>query len=61
MSQVTADGYAHVSYEPKKYDTYLVETKGGCIDFAHFNINGWSKGQTTDDEALYWREIPKRD
>ena len=61
MSQVGIDGYANVSYEPKRYDTFLVKTKEGCYDFAHFNMNGWGKGVMTGGQPLDWREIPLKD
>ena len=61
MCEKGYDGYANVSYEPDRFDDYLVLTKEGCYDFAHFNNEGWHKGIITSGTPLWWREIPHKD
>lgn len=61
MCQTEKSGYTNVAFAPSKYDVYLVKTKQGCYDFALFDINGWSKGKTTDGEPMYWMSIPQHD
>jgi hypothetical protein len=48
-----------MSEEPQKYDDFLVITKGGCMDFAHFNQDGWHKSHYDgSSDFLYWMTPP---
>ena len=51
--------YKPITQQPEKHDTYLVKTKEGCYDFAHFNENGWSRGSVTDGTPELWMPIPQ--
>lgn len=57
-----ADAHPHwndMSNEPQKYDDFLVITKGGCMDFAHFNQDGWHKSHYDgSSDFLYWMTPP---
>ena len=44
---------------PEKYDDYLVKTKGGTYEKAHFNQNGWTiLGDNKGDIPIAWTPIP---
>lgn len=50
-----------VSEVPTRYDTYLVKTKQGCLDFCHFATEKWhSKDVGTVVEWLDLSDIRER-
>jgi len=53
------NGYKDITEVPKRFDTYLVKTKEGCYDFAHFTCGEWNKGTDTGGTPKLWREIPQ--
>ena len=61
MSMYSSD-YNSVVNNPTRYDTYLVKTRGGTYEFAHFNREGWTiQGGNKGAEVLCWCEIPQTD
>ena len=49
------------SEKPARYDTYLVKTKQGCLDFCHFATEKWhSKDVGTVVEWLDLTDINER-
>ena len=60
MSAINKCGYFSVNHEPTKYDTYLVKTKKGSYEFAHFNQSGWTiLGDNKGAVVAYWIPIPQ--
>jgi hypothetical protein len=57
-----ADEHPHwndMSNEPQEYNDFLVITKGGCMDFAHFDRYGWHKSHYDgSSDFLYWTTPP---
>ncbi len=45
------------SEEPKRYDDYLVRTIQGCIDFCHFNMNGWNEPKVGGGQVSQWLDL----
>lgn len=51
-----------VSERPPRYDTYLVRTKQGCLDFCHFATEKWhSKDIGTVDKWLDMADIKPKE
>lgn len=46
-----------VEEDPQRYDDYLVKTKQGCIDFCHFNINGWHNPKVGGGNVSKWLDL----
>jgi hypothetical protein len=59
-----ADAHPHwndMSKKPREYDDFLVITKSGCMDFAHFNQDGWHKSHYNgSSDFLYWMTPPAK-
>lgn len=50
------------SEKPARYDTYLVKTKQGCLDFCHFATEKWhSKDVGTVVEWLDLADIKRKE
>ena len=51
------DLWHDASEEPPRYDTYLVKTMQGCIDTAHYNMEGWYKPYIGGGDVVLWLDL----
>ena len=55
--RIIKDLWHEASEDPPRYDDYLVKTKQGCIDSAHYNMEGWYKPYIGGGDVEYWLDI----
>ena len=54
--------YQTIENKPTSYDDYLVKTKEGTYEFAHFNSDGWTiRGDNKGATPVLWTPIPTTD
>lgn len=55
--RIIKDLWHDVSEEPSRYDDYLVKTKQGCFDTAHYNMGGWYAPYMGGGTVIQWLDL----